>query len=47
MVSSARHVFQGSFVDLDETLSCKRGEKFGPANEIISPAEISAGGKKF
>lgn len=23
------------------------GEKFGPANEIISPAEISVGGKKF
>jgi len=30
---------------LDETLSGKRGEKFGPVNEIISPAEIS--GKKF
>jgi len=44
---SARHVFQGSFVDLDETLSGKRGEKFGPVNEIISLAEISVGGKKF
>lgn len=47
MVSSARHVFQDSFVDLDETLSGERGEKFGPTNEIIFPAEISVGGKKF
>lgn len=36
-----------SFVDSDETLSSKSGEKFGSANEIISPTEISVGGKKF
>jgi len=43
----ALHIFQVSFVYLDETLLGKRGEKFGRANEIISLVEIRVGEKKF
>lgn len=51
-VSSARYAryrFPGFIIDQRgwETLSGERGEKFGPASEIISPTEISVDGKEF